>query len=267
MDEAGKKVTHKITILQKINLPLLISCIVFIFLTSCAHKSYAKTLRVEYIEYPPYYFTCEGRPSGLLLDLTEKVMKKAGVNCKYISMPSKRILYRIRNGHQIASIGWFKTAARENFAKFSIPIYQNKPIGILFRKKDERKFKDYNTLRDILQKTSLKVGLISGHSEGKYIDSLISGSPANTSYISGKQEQLVKMLKAGRFDFCLLAPEEVRMIIEKCGCIPDRYIFRSLDDIPVGNKRYLMFSKNVSDETIGRINKAINEVREENAPN
>ncbi len=246
---------------HKLNLPLWISlCVFFTLLLACASFSFATPLRIEYIEYPPYYFTKHKQPSGFLLSMTEKIMKNAGVEARYISIPSKRVIQSIKKGGLVASIGWFKTSRRKQFAKFSIPIYKNKPTGILIRKKDESRFSQYNTLIEIMHNTNFKVGLISGHSEGEYIDSILASHPANILYISGRQTQLVKMLKAGRFDFCLLAPEEVNSIIRNCDNDPQNYIFKLLKDIPAGNKRYLMFSKDVPDEIIEKINSAIREL-------
>ncbi|WP_432735760.1 substrate-binding periplasmic protein [Maridesulfovibrio sp. FT414] len=242
---------------RQVAIKLFSTCAFLLLTFLLAPLSHAETLEIGYIEYPPYYYTQNGRPEGFLLHLTEAIMRNSGIEARYTSMPSKRVLHKIKTGGNVASIGWFKTEERERFASFSIPIYENRPIGIIFRKEDEPKFANFHSLKDLMEKTDLKIATISGHSEGIYVDKILNTYPNHVYYVSGKQEQLVKMLKNGRQDFCLLAPEEISMIIERCGYSEDDFMFRTLTDIPAGNKRYLIFSKTVAPETVAKINTAI----------
>ncbi|NDV23742.1 ABC transporter substrate-binding protein [Desulfovibrio sp. JC022] len=226
--------------------------------------SYADPLTIGYIELPPYYFTnAQHQPDGFLLHLTKKIMNKAGCECTYKSMPSKRILHTIRKGGSFASIGWFKTQDREEYAKFSQPIYKNKPIGIFLRKKDYKKFSRHKTLKELLEQNKFKTGYIAGHSMGKYIDTLLDKHSHSVHALSGTTQQLVRMLHDGSIDFCLLAPIETSKIIQQSSYREDEFYFMSMADITKGNTRHLIFSRNVSDETIEKINTAIDEIMNE----
>ncbi|WP_321404415.1 transporter substrate-binding domain-containing protein [Maridesulfovibrio sp.] len=227
-------------------------------------QTQAEQITIGYIELPPYYYTnSENKPDGSLLHLTKRIMNKAGYECRYISMPSKRILHTIQKGKNFASIGWFKTPQREKYAKFSLPIYENKPIVVLLRHEDHDQFIKYNTLKELLEQTKFKTGIVAGHSMGGYIDYLLEMHPQSVYTLSGTTQQLVRMLHTGHIDFCLLAPVEIAKIIKQSHYKDDKFSFMSMADIIKGNTRHLIFSKDVSNDTISRINSAITEIKYE----
>jgi len=243
-----------------------ISCIAITLSTLFILRSVASAehLTIGYIELPPYYFTnAQQKPTGFLLELTRKIMVQAGHQCCYKSMPSKRILHTIQKDSTFVSIGWFKTKERLKYAKFSQPIYENAPIVALIRLDNYNKFKHFKTLQGILAQEKFKTGFIAGHSMGEYIDNLISRYPHSAHALSVTTEQLVKMLHSAHIDFCLLAPEEIASIIEKSNLNKNEFYSLPMADITTGNKRHLMFSKNISDEVIQLINKAIADLKNE----
>lgn len=224
----------------------------------------AEQLTIGYIELPPYYYTnSQQKPEGILLSLTQRVMSKAGCKCSYVSMPSKRILHTIKKGGSFASIGWFKTPQREKYAKYSLPIYENKPIVVLLKHDNRDKFNKFKTLEELLEQKKFKTGFIAGHSMGGYIDYLHEKYPESFHAFPGNTQQLVKMLHDGRVDFCLLAPVEVSRILKKSSYKEDDFYFMSMADIIKGNARHLIFSRDISDETIIKINNAIREIKYE----
>ncbi|WP_319761001.1 transporter substrate-binding domain-containing protein [Maridesulfovibrio sp.] len=242
------------------------SCIVITLSTLFILRSvaFADHLTVGYIELPPYYYTnSQQKPEGFLLNLTQRIMNKAGCDCSYVSMPSKRILHTLKKKRAFASIGWFKTPQREKYAKFSLSIYENKPIVVLLRQEDHEAFAKYSTLEKLLKENKFKTGLIAGHSMGGYIDYLLKKYSRAVHLLSGTTEQLVKMLHDGHIDFCLLAPVEIAKIIKKSSYKEDDFYFMSMKDIIKGNTRHLIFSKDVSNDTISKINAAITEIKYE----
>ncbi|WP_320176047.1 transporter substrate-binding domain-containing protein [Maridesulfovibrio sp.] len=240
------------------------STIIFSILALSNKTIYADQITIGYIELPPYYYTNDQqKPDGILLYLTKKIMRRAGCNCEYISMPSKRILHTLKKGGPFASIGWFKTPEREEYAKFSLPIYENKPILVLLRKEDREQFSKYNTLEELLKQSKYKTGLIAGHSMGGYIDYLLTKHPQAFHALSGTTQQLVRMLYDKRIDFCLLAPVEIAKIIKQSPYKENDFYFMSMADIIKGNTRHLIFSKDVSNDTISKINAAITEIKYE----
>ncbi|GFM36487.1 substrate-binding periplasmic protein [Desulfovibrio psychrotolerans] len=229
--------------------------------------SRAEQLTVGYIEYPPYYFTHgNGTPGGLLMDITTQILDDSGVSYTYKPLPSKRILSYLEDGRQdFASTGWFKTLQRESFAIFSLPIYRNKPVGLVSLREKAHHFARYGTLREIMESGLFTAGLLCGHSEGEYIDGIMTRHENRVMQITGEQAVLMRMLAAGRFDFVLLPPEEVPGLALAAGETPEAFTLTELPDIPAGNTRHIMFSRAVSPDMVERINNAIRS-RQESIP-
>lgn len=224
-------------------------------------NSYAYKLDVGYVDFPPHSYTTEnGTANGTLIELTNRIFNKAGVEYNYLKVPAPRILLNLKYLENYASVGWFKNKEREKFANFSLPIYINKPIGLLVRFKDRHKFSDFSTIASLLENTNYKIGHLKGHSAGPYMEPILKQHPENVTKISGTKIQMIRMLMAGRVDGVILAPEEMQPLIQKSGFKQDNFTHISFDDIPKGNKRYLIFSKSVAPEVIQRINKVILEL-------
>ncbi|WP_084502125.1 type 2 periplasmic-binding domain-containing protein [Fundidesulfovibrio putealis] len=212
---------------------------------------------VIYIEYPPYYFTNNGKPDGYLLSRVSSVFNCARIDYRLMVYPSNRALHEVRTASNTISIGWFKTQDREQFANYSLPLCQARPQVAVYLKKNEDKFAEFRSLKDLLSKSNLKIGAIKGHSEGETVDSIIRNSSDNVILVGAEQINLIAMLGAERFEFILLPPEEVQHLLASSGMNPRDFEMKTLDDIPPGNKRYLIFSKDISDETIHSINTCI----------
>ncbi len=219
-------------------------------------------LKVYYLEFPPYYYTNNDRqPDGFLLKKTEAILQRAGIESEYDSVPAKRILQDMRKLEPTCSIGWFKTPQRERFAQFSKPIYQNKPLQILYLKQNESLFRDKTSLAQVMADETLVFGQLESYSLGPVVDHMIKKSSPETRLVVGGYPQLVRMLAAQRFSYLLAAPEGIDILIEKNRLVPELFVRQSMADIPAGNLRHLMFSRGVSDETIIRINRAIDHLK------
>ena len=228
-------------------------CICVIFQTAAGN-----VLTVSYLERPPYYKTVDGYATGILIDLTRQILEDAGVKAVYLPLPPKRIFREIQNpGSMHCSVGWFKSTEREEFAKFSLPIYQNKPLVALTLKKNGEKFKKFGLLEDLFADKSLTLGTVSAFSYGIRVDEMIKKDPPVIFEVKEKQAQLIKMIAAGRISYMLISPEEIEMMIQSADLNPNDFISLPFSDIPKGNKRYLMFSKSVPDEIIDSINHSI----------
>ncbi len=61
--------------------------------------SSAETIRMAYIEAPPYYSSNkDGKPEGLVIDILSNVMKKAGYDWEAASYPVKRMTSMLTSG-------------------------------------------------------------------------------------------------------------------------------------------------------------------------
>ena len=217
-----------------------------------------ETLAVSYLERPPYYHTVQGRAGGFLIELSKKIFQDAGVEVIFERMPPKRIMKEIKDARNVhCSVGWFKKPEREEFATFSLPIYQDRPVTILTTKKQKHLFASHTTLREVFSDKSLIMATMSAFSYGSYIDQLMKDASPKTHEISSKQNLLPKLIMKGRAAYILAAPEEVETLVRSAGLSPDDFVSITMPDIPLGNRRYLMFSRGVSDEIVERINTSV----------
>ena len=240
-----------------VKLALLSICCTFGYLLFSV-TAHSAQLNVAYIEYPPYYSTTSGGDlDGIIIDIVRKVFKRSGVHCTYVSLPSKRIISDIEKGAPVASLGWFKTAEREMFAKFSLPIYINKPAGVVMLRDEANRFSAYNSFKDLMNSGLFKIGRIAGHSEGEYIDGILFDKKGQTVWVAATEVHLVKMLKTKRFDFILLPPEEIEVLAKSAGYSMNDFALQPMNDIRSGNARYIMYAKSIDDGLIKQIDNAI----------
>lgn len=217
-----------------------------------------ENLKVFYFEYPPYYYRlASGQPAGLIVDKARRVFEKAGIQAQFEFIPVKRILHDIQKGRPVASLGWFRTPEREEFARFSLPVYVNSPVQLLFLREKEARFQPYDTLDALLASRKFSMGRVGGFSDGPYLDSLLARYPDKVVQVSADSVRLLKMLQAGRFDFVLIPPEEMEDLLREARMPPTDFMLRPMRDIPRGNARYVMYSKTVPPSLIRRIDDAI----------
>jgi polar amino acid transport system substrate-binding protein len=220
--------------------------------------SLAQPLDVLYFEYPPYYHPLpDGRAAGLIVDLARKVFDKAGVEAEFRFVPVKRILHDIQIGEPVASLGWFKTPEREEFARFSLPIYVNRPVGVFFLREKEELFRPYETLEALMASGKFSIGRVAGLSDGPQIDAMLAKHPDRIVNVTADSVRLVKMLESGRFDFFLLAPEEIDVLLQAAQVSPEGFALKAMSDIPHGNSRHIIYSKTVDNALINRVDDAI----------
>jgi polar amino acid transport system substrate-binding protein len=218
----------------------------------------AESLDIYYFEYPPYYHRLEnGQASGIIVDLARKVLASAKVEPKFYFVPAKRILHEIKSGRPAASLGWFKTTEREQFAQFSMPIYVNRPAGVFFRRESEQKFRPYDSLEGLLQSGQFFLGRVQGFSEGAQLDGMLAKYEHKTVQVAADSVRLLKMLECRRFDFMLIPPEEVDVLLQAAQMQGNNFMLRAMNDIPQGNLRYIIYSKAVDQDLVRRIDQAI----------
>ena len=221
-------------------------------------KSNSAPLTVSYFERPPYYFSNRDQAAGFLIDLSKKIFADAGLEVVFISLPPARIIKTIKeNRSPLASIGWFKKPEREQFAKFSQPIYQNRPIVLLTSNKLKKKFLPHQELTQIFMDDSLIMGKIGSFSYGPFVDDLLLRLNPQGQIIAKQQANLIKLIAKGRISYMLVAPEEISTLIGSADLKPADFYTHSLSDVPDGNMRYLIFSRLVEDEVIDQINRSI----------
>ena len=235
---------------------LLLLALLLLPLTAAAQEP--SSLKVSYLERPPYYWTENGQPKGFLLELTKRILEEAGVPATYVPLPPNRILEELRqNQSPTCSIGWVKNPERETFANFSLPIYRGTPMVVLTTRALAEKIAQHDTLADIFWDKSLVMARMASFSYGSYVDNLLQSIPVRSVIIPTTNDVLPKLLLSQRASYMLVAPEEIPNLLRSAQVDASEFVALHIKDIPSGTPRYLIFSKNVPQSMIEDINAAI----------
>jgi len=208
-----------------------------------------------YYDRPPYYVIgADDTVAGLAIVPTRAAFERAGIPYVLERTSVQRIFELMRNEQgPFCSPGWYRTEERTRFAKFTKPILRDKPtIGIArkgFVVPPGTRFADLAASNMTLLLST------EGFSYGPYIDQIIARrEQSQTIHLTSGGRRLMDMLIAGRADLALTTEEEAVTLLAAGG--PD-YPIIHFPDIQTGDARYIMCSRGMSDETIARLDRAI----------
>lgn len=215
---------------------------------------------IEYRDKPPLMHTVQQRPAGILLDKTRAIMERARIHASFQEVPLKRIVKNIQSNEQrLCSPGWYKLPERERFARFSLPMHQDRPHVVLSAPAMRSAVQAHANLRALLADARLKLSVVSGVSYGPELDALIAASAQVPMQVSVTPLQLARMVLAGRADYMFLDEDDLRYFQQQ-GELSAEAAGLSLSDMPAGLQRHLMCSMAVEPASLARINQAIREL-------
>ncbi len=233
---------------------------VLVFVACFTQPSRAQdALQLWYLERSPYYVTeADGSVSGIVASPVEAAMNAAGIDRQWKQSPGARQLAEVERGTAFAcGVGWFRNPKREAFARFSKPVYRDKPMVALIRADDE-KTKAHPTLESLMRDKGLAMGAKNGFSYGGFADGMIEALAPKQVVTSQDHKGMGRMLAKRRFDYLLIAAEEADHVLAQLGPLGEQLTTQELSDFPPGNTRYLMCSKAVPQDLIDRFSQALN---------
>ena len=171
--------------------------------------------------------------------------------------PAKRQLNILKeNRSRACLIGWFKNLEREKFARYSHPIYRDKSFIALGRADNPQLISN-----GALDATLLNSGLVllrkNGYSYGKLLDTMILKLGPRQKMTSAENIGMLKIIHSGGADYFFISEEEAMQLILTSGLLKTDFKTIRFSNMPGGNKRYLLFSKQVENQVIDQINSAI----------
>lgn len=214
-------------------------------------------ITIHYHERSPYYMTGPLGIYGLCSDPVKIAFRKAGVKFRWQKTPAKRQLELLgENRAKECIVGWFKTSEREAFAKYSHYLYQDKPTIALARA-DNAKIISNRRIEETLLNENLILLRKNGYSYGRFIDSMISQFKPRQEITNSKNIGMLEMIYSGRADYFFISEEEALILTSTSGLLKTDFKFIKFTNVPDGNKRYLLFSKNVDNKVIDKIDEAL----------
>ncbi|SFN03420.1 extracellular solute-binding protein, family 3 [Formivibrio citricus] len=212
---------------------------------------------MHYTPRPPYLTQVPQGVAGMTADRINAVFREAGIGLVWINTPFLRQLRLIEEGNGCDCLaGVFRTPARESYARYTLPLYQDQPFHALIRAEDER-IKPGASVLETFKRADLILEIKKGYSYGRWVDAQITALKPRFDVTTSESEQMLKKLAAGRVDYILMAPHEAEGLIAAAGMHPGRFRIVPFADMPPGENRYIMCSRKVEQSLIQRLDATI----------
>jgi uncharacterized protein (TIGR02285 family) len=213
---------------------------------------------LHYILRPPYMVPTASGLSGLTGGPTEKAFRRAKVPFVLAQTPFARQLHMLEtNSGRDCMIGMFYKPERERFARYTKPIYQDRPQIILTETSNAPRFSKFKSLTELLDDKSMTLLVKLGYSYSIALDKLFEQYKPKTITTADENLLMLKSIKLNHADYMFIAPEEAEAAIVAAGYQLSDFSQIKYADMPNGDFRHIMCSKNVPEEVIQKLNAAI----------
>jgi uncharacterized protein (TIGR02285 family) len=212
---------------------------------------------VFYNVRPPYLLQQEdGSPSGLTGTPARKAFARAGIAVQWAVLPTNRQLLTIRENQGLhCAVGWFHTPERDEFAKFTQPLYRDH--GWMVMVHAGLAVAEGDSLSDVLARPGLRVLVKDMYSYGAAIDALLQRHKPTLAVSTGTTFQMLQSLGAQSVDLMFVSDEEGRYLMANAISHAGKLRLLRLAHMPKGETRHIMCSRHVPDALIGRLDKAL----------
>ena len=230
----------------------------FIFLSLFPALAVAESpLKLQVVQRPPYLLVePNGAFSGLSVEPTRAAFKKASIAVTWEQVPALRQLQRLKdNKERVCSVGWYKTAERAQFAKFTSAVSQDSRWAALANHVFQLP-KD-GTVHAILANRDVTVLFKTGYVYGAYLDRAFASMQARRMETNGDMPLVFQMIARGRAQITFAPLEEIKYYLKQDLIKGAQAQIIEFREMPEGYKRFLMCSRLVEDDIIRRFNAAL----------
>jgi len=205
-------------------------------------------IALGYVDFPPYEFEEEGKPSGVLVKIVNMLFEKADVPLDLQLYPFKRAFNSTKEGQIDGLFNFYKTEERLESFDYTDPIITN-PL-VLFVRKDSNI--EYSSLEDL---KGLTIGTMLGYSYGPAFDkSTLFFKDATSSHASNFKKLALSRIDAYPCD--KLVGLHVAMSSDLMSELKMLTIPVKVMDGHIG------FTKGKHQDTIQKLNKVIKEMHD-----
>lgn len=218
----------------------------------------AQPVTLHYVQRPPYMMASGEGLVGLTGGPSYLAFKNAKVPVVVQETPfARQLRYVELNAGQDCMIGMFKKPEREVFAKYTKPVYQDQPQMILTAAANASRFAAFQSVVDVFNDKSMVLLVKLSYSYGVTLDALMEKYQPTRIRTTDENLLMIKSIKMKMADYMFMAPEEAAVAIEAAGFEPKNFKQIKFGNMPDGEYRHLMCSKNVPDAVIQKLNAAI----------
>lgn len=215
------------------------------------------TIHVAFSERPPYTLTqADGSPGGLTGAATAAAFKAAGIPVQWHIVPTNRQLFMVKDQHSPScAIGWFATAERREYAKFTKPIYRDRTWVVLTNATFAAR--GIGSLAELAAQRDIRVLIKDNYSYGG-LDAFMKQWHPVVAVSTAPTVKMVQSVSKGIVDLMFVSEDEGNYIVQhQGGAHAANLRLLQFKDMPPGLERHIMCGKGVPDEVIARLNKAI----------
>jgi polar amino acid transport system substrate-binding protein len=216
---------------------------------------WAQPLVLHFQERPPYSSRqSDGSVVGLVATPAAAALQRAGIEFRWELTPSQRQLALIQGGRGLqCGLGWFRNDERARLGRFSEALYRDKALAALVR--DGVAVPPQPSAEELLAGAPLRLLVKDGYSYGPLLDGLIAAHPRAVSKTHVDPPQMSQMLRSGRADWMIVAPEEAEVLGgQGLKLLP-------LKDLPAGQTRHLYCTFEVPADLLQRFDRALRPAR------
>jgi polar amino acid transport system substrate-binding protein len=214
-------------------------------------------ITLHFYDRPPYMVAEGDGAVGLTASAAEQALRKADLVFSWKRTPAKRQLMLLERGTgSDCGVGWYKSAEREKFGKFSAPIYRDRPTVAIAR---AGYVPASRRLADIVADPKLRILVKDGLTYGPDAHRILTGTAvkAKIQKATAEQSTLALMIAAGRADLMLSPEEEASLLMASHAEELRGLKVLEFSDIGHGETRHILCSPGVSNDTMARINAAL----------
>lgn len=232
--------------------------VLMVGLCALAPAQSTEPVTLHYVQRPPYMMAVGDGLVGLTGGPSYQAFLQAKVPVVVKETPFARQLYYLeRNSGKDCMIGMFRKPEREAFARYTKPVYQDQPQIILTGATSASRFSSYQSVMDVLGDKKMVLLVKLGYSYGAALDALIEKFQPTRIKTTDENLQMIRSVRLNASSYMFMAPEEASAAIEAAGFDPAEFKQITLNNMPEGEYRHLLCSRNVPDDVIQKLNAAI----------
>ncbi len=220
-----------------------------------------------YTERPPYNSrTPDGKLSGIVGTPVTQAFAKAGLRFELHEASLQRQLEALkRNTPRVCVSGLYKTAEREQFARYTKPVSQDQamvglanaaftPANGTANGAGNGNGTPTQTVHALLDHPEVTVLLRNAVNYGPFLEGQFATMKARRATTDGQFAQVVKMIYAGRAQLTFFPLEEAQYYAKVAGYSPQQFKVLTFGDMPAGEKRYILCSRQVDGAVVEKLN-------------